>query len=127
MQTPVLRSIAVTLEPISPTTSMRQAEHAMTSEMADEVVRERQGFVTNARRRLQQQATSRREEELASGHAEMRMAGFVTVSARDEDELDRACAEVEHAASQAHLQIERMYGQQATAFTFSLPLCRGLH
>ena len=126
MQTPVLRSIAVTLEPISPTTSMRQAEHAMTSEMADEVVRERQGFVTNARRRLQQQATSRREEELASGHAEMRMAGFVTVSARDEDELDRACAEVEHAASQAHLQIERMYGQQATAFTFSLPLCRGL-
>jgi len=35
-------------------------------------------------------------------------------------------AEVEHAAQQAHIEIERMYGQQATAFTFSLPFCRGL-
>jgi len=50
----------------------------------------------------------------------------VTVSARDEEELDRACAEVEHAAQQAHIEIERMYGQQATAFSFTLPLCRGL-
>lgn len=126
MQTAVLRSIGVTLEPISPMRSMRAAEAAMTSEMADEAVRERHGFVTNARKRLQQQATARREEELAAGHAEMRMAGFVTVSARDEDELDRACAEVEHAAQQSHIEIERMYGQQATSFTFSLPLCRGL-
>lgn len=126
MQTPVLRSVSVTLEPIPLTRSMRVAEQAMTSEMADEAVRERHGFITSARKRLQQQATSRREEELAAGHAEMRMAGFVTVSAPDEDELDRACAEVEHAAQQAHIEIERMYGQQATAFTFSLPLCRGL-
>ena len=126
MQTPVLRSVAVTFEPISLTRSMRAAEQAMTSEMADEAVRERQGFISTARKRLQQQATSRREEELASGHAEMRMAGFVTVSARDEEELDRACAEVEHAAQQAHIELARMYGQQATSFTFTLPLGRGL-
>lgn len=126
MQTPVLRSIGVTLEPISPMRSMRAAEQAMTSEMADEAMRERHGFVTSARKRLQQHATSRREEELAAGHAEMRMAGFVTVSARDEDELDRACAEVEHAAQQSHIELERMYGQQATSFTFALPMCRGL-
>jgi hypothetical protein len=126
MQTPVLRSIAVTFEPVSLTRSMRAAEQAMTSEMADEAVRQRQGFISTARKRLQQQATSRREEELASGHAEMRMAGFVTVSARAEEELDSACAAVEHAAQQAHIEIERMYGQQATAFTFTLPLARGL-
>ncbi len=126
MQTPVLRSIAVTLEPIPLARSMRAAEQAMTSEVADQAVRERHGFVTNARKRLQQEATARREEELASGHAEMRMAGFVTVSAPEEDELDRACAEVEHAAQQAHIQLERLFGQQATAFTFSLPFCRGL-
>ena len=126
MQTPVLRSIAVTFQPVSLSRSMRAAEQAMTSEMADEAVRQRQGFISTARKRLQQHATARREEELASGHAEMRMAGFVTVSARDEEELDRACAEVEHAAQQAHIEIERMYGQQATAFTFTLPLARGL-
>jgi hypothetical protein len=32
---------------------------------------------------------------------------------------------LEHAA-RARLELHRMYGQQADAFTFTLPLCRGL-
>ena len=42
-----------------------------------------------ARRRQQQQATAAREDELAAGHAELRMAGFVAASAVDDDALDR--------------------------------------
>ncbi len=50
----------------------------------------------------------RREAELSRGHAELRFAGFVTVSARDEEELELACERVEHAATQAHLELRRI-------------------
>ena len=69
---------------------------------------------------------SRREEELADGHAAVRFAGYVTVSARSDEELERHCSEVEHAAQMARLEPLRLYGQQEEAFTYTLPLCRGL-
>jgi hypothetical protein len=88
--------------------------------------RERQGFMTTARIRRRQQAAAGREEELADGHAEMRFAGFVTVSARSAEELERTATEVEHAAALARLELQRLYGEQDAGFTFSLPLGRGL-
>ena len=50
----------------------------------------------------------------------------MTVSGRDRDDLRRACSEVLEQAARARLELHRMYGQQADAFTFTLPLCRGL-
>jgi hypothetical protein len=71
---------------------------------------------------------SAKRPPLADGHAELRYAAYVTVSAPigDEEALDRGCAEVEHAAQQARLRLERLYGEQDYSFTFGLPLCRGL-
>ena len=68
----------------------------------------------------------RREAELAAGHAEVRLAGFVTVTGRDAEDLRRSCSEVHEHAARARLELHRMYGQQAQAFTFTLPFCRGL-
>lgn len=68
----------------------------------------------------------RREAELAAGHGEVRLSGFVTVSGRDREDLRRGCAEVLEHAARARLQLRRLYGQQAEAFTFTLPLGRGL-
>lgn len=56
----------------------------------------------------------------------MRFAGFVTLSARDGEELERAPSEIEHAGQLARLEFQRMYGEQEAAFTNTLPLCRGL-
>lgn len=95
-------------------------------EVAGEMERPRQGFMTTASDRRRAQAVSRREEELADGFAEMRFAGFVTVSARDAEELERASGEIEHAGQLARLEFQRMYGEQEAAFTNTLPLCRGL-
>ena len=53
-----------------------------------------------------------REEELASGHEEIRFAGYVTVTGRDEAELDEACERVEQAAQQAHLDLQPLWGEQ---------------
>jgi hypothetical protein len=48
------------------------------------------------------------------------------VSAPSEEELERHCSEAEHAAQMARLELLRLYGQQEEAFTYTLPLCRGL-
>lgn len=126
MQSAALRTVAVTIEPIPYRVAMRKAEAAHTAEVAEEIQRERQGFMTTARVRRRQQATARREEELADGHAEMRFAGYITVSGRSIEDLDRTASDVEHAAQLARLELQRLYGEQDSGFAFTLPLCRGL-
>jgi hypothetical protein len=122
----VVRTIAVTFDPISPARSTREVEASITRDRADRELRQRFGQSETARQRQAQEATIRREAELAAGHAEVRLSGFVTVSGRNPHELQRACAEVVDQAARCHLELHRMYGQQADAFTFTLPLCRGL-
>jgi Putative type VII ESX secretion system translocon, EccE len=121
-----VRTVAVTFEPIAPDRSVREIEAAVTRDRADRELRHRFGQSETARQRQAQQATVRREAELAAGHGEVRLSGFVTVSGRDPDELRRASSEVLEHAARARLELHRMYGQQAAAFTFTLPLCRGL-
>jgi len=126
LQTRALRSVAVCMEPVPHTVAMRRAEAARTAEVAEEMARERQGFMTTARTRRRQQASERREEELADGHAEMRFAGYLTVSAPDQAELEQSATEIEHAAALSRLELQRLYGEQEEGFAFTLPLCRGL-
>jgi type VII ESX secretion system EccE translocon-like protein len=121
-----VRSVAVSFDAIPPERSTRDVEAAITRDRADRELRHRFGQSETARQRQAQEATARRETELAAGHAEVRLAGFVTVSGRDLDDLRRACAEVHEHAARARLELHRMYGQQAESFAFTLPLCRGL-
>jgi hypothetical protein len=121
-----VRSVAVSFEPIAPERSTREAEAAITRDRADSELRRRFGQSETARQRQAQEAALRREAELAAGHSEVRLAGFVTVSGRDEAELRAATAEVTEHAARARLELHRLYGQQAEAFTFTLPLARGL-
>lgn len=120
------RSVSLTMAPVPPERAARQVRSARTADVAEEQLRSRAGFVPNARRGKEAESTVRREEELAVGHAEYRFSGYVTVSAIDRCEFDLACAETEHAAQAAHLEIRRLYGRQREAFTFTLPLGRGL-
>jgi hypothetical protein len=126
MQTTALRTVSVCIEPVPHSTAMRRAEAARTAEVAEEMQRERQGFLTSARIRRRQQAAARREEELADGHAEMRFVGMVGVSGRPGAEWERANTEVQHAAALARLELQPLYGEQEAGFTFTLPICRGL-
>lgn len=126
LRTPVMRTIAVTMEVTDPLRALRSVETARTADQADEALRARHGFRLTSRRRRMVESTARREEELAEGHAEVRFAGFVTVSGRSLDELERSCAVVEHAAHQSRLDLRRLYAQQDAGFTYTLPLARGL-
>jgi hypothetical protein len=121
-----VRSVSVVFEPIDPLRSLRQAEYEVTRDETDRQTRRRFGQLETARQRHASDAARLRESELAAGHAEVRLAGFVTVSGRDYDELEAACADVVTQAGRANLELRRLYGQQGHAFTFTLPLCRGL-
>jgi hypothetical protein len=126
IQAGVLRTVAVTIEPVPYSLAMRRAEAAQTAEIADEMQRHRQGYATTARTRRRAQAVSRREEELADGHAELRFSGWLRVTHRTQAELERAEGEVEHAAALARLGLQRAYGEQAAAFPNTLLTCGGL-
>jgi hypothetical protein len=126
MQTSVLRTVAVTIEPVPYVLAMRRAEAAQTAEVADEINRSRQGFVSTARIRRRQQAASRREEELAEGHAEMRWVAWLRTDTRSLEELEHSRSAVEHGAQLARLGLQPCYGEQDTAFANTLPIAWGL-
>ena len=122
----VRRSVAVVMEPLSPTQAVRQAERARTADIADAELRRRGGFLATARRAKEAELASRREAELADGHAAFRFSGYVTVSAPTKEQLGAACDATEQAASQCRLELRRLYGDQQRALTCTLPLGRGL-
>src|SRR6478609_1086923 len=126
MQGSALRTVSVTIEPVPYSVAMRKAEMAQTAEIAEEMGRQRQGFLTTARIRRRQQASSRREEELADGHAELRVAPFITAYNATPELLDRTKSEVEHGAQLARLELQPLWGEQEAGFANTLPLCRGL-
>jgi hypothetical protein len=120
------RSVAVVMAPVPADRAMRQTRSARTADVADAELRHRAGFLPSERREREAEGVIRREGELADGHAEYRFSGYVTVSASDRASLDAGCAEVEHAAQAARLDLRRLYGRQSEAFTWTLPLARGL-
>ena len=125
-QSLAVRTVSVTFEPVGTDRSIRDVEAQVTRAEADQAVRARFGQAETARQQQAYGATRRREAELAAGYNEIRFAGFVTISAPDVEQLHGVRAEVARDASRSHLELRPMYAQQEEAFTFTLPLCRGL-
>ncbi len=119
-------TLSVVMEPLGPDTAVRKVEASRTADLADAELRRRGGFVSTARHARESEVLARREAELAEGHASFRYSGYVTVSAPGEEELVAVCDAVQHAAGQSRLALRRLYGDQASAYTCTLPLCRGL-
>jgi hypothetical protein len=121
-----MRTVALTMEPISPLKAIRSVESARTSAAADEELRHRAGFVPTARRSREQDSLAEHERDLSDGHAFYRFAGFITVTAATLDDLASACGEIEEAAGRSFLDVRRLNGEQEMSFTYTLPICRGL-
>ncbi len=119
-------TLSVVMEPLGPEKAVRKVEASRTADLADAELRRRSGFMSTARHSRESEVLARRESELADGHASFRYSGFITISAASDAELVAACDVVQHAASQARLVIRRLYGDQASAYTCTLPLARGL-
>lgn len=119
------RTMSVTMAPVAPLRAVRRAEHDRTSGAADAELRRRHGFAVSARTRNEHAATTRRESELAEGHAAFRFTGYLAVTADDEAALAVACGRIEQTAAQAQVDLHRMYGSQEEGYTCTLPTGRG--
>lgn len=131
MDSRTTRTIAMCMELVGPSRAIRQAERAATETATEQSLRARVGQRTSQRQSQRDRAANQRERELAEGHAAVRYASYVTVSvpwgAADAlSELESDVSRIELEAKRAPLRLERMWGQQAEAFTYGLPLCRGL-
>jgi hypothetical protein len=131
MRSALTRTVAMCMELVGPSRAMAKAERAATETATEQSLRARVGQRTSQRQSQRDRAAEVRERELAEGHASVRYAAYVTVSVPDKGadalaalEADVSRAELE--AKRCPLRLERMWGQQAEAFTYGLPLCRGL-
>lgn len=126
VRTQRIRAVSLVMEPIDPGKAQREVESAHTAYLSDDELRSRAGYVGTERRRREFEGVLRREQELADGYSEYRFAGYVSVTASSQTELEEGCSEIEQAAQQSRLELRRLYGEQDVAFTCTLPLCRGL-
>ena len=131
MDSRATRTIAMCMELVGPSKAIRQAERAATETATEQSLRARVGQRTSQRQSQRDRATGQRERELAEGHAAVRYTTYVTVSVPSEGsdalaDMESDVSRVELEAKRAPLRLERMWGQQAEAFTYGLPLCRGL-
>lgn len=122
----VRRTVSVVMEPVDQRTAARATEQARTSQVADTELRRRGGFLPTARRSRESDALARREAELADGHGSYRFSGYVTVTATSPGALRDACGETERTASQARIELRRLWGDQGRGFAATLPLGRGV-
>jgi hypothetical protein len=120
------RATSVVMQPRDPARAVRDAEQARLQYAADDELRERAGFMASVRRRRGQAAISAHERELADGHAAYRFGGYVTVSEPTRDQLEAACLALTTSAQLAHCEVRRLWGEQASGLSCTLPLCRGL-
>jgi hypothetical protein len=131
MDSRTTRTIAMCMELVGPSKAIRRAERAATETATERSLRARVGQRTSQRQVQRDRAADQRERELAEGHAAVRYATYVTVSVPGGAgealaELESDISRVDLEAKRAPLRLERMWGQQAEAFTYGLPLCRGL-
>lgn len=72
-------------------------------------------------------ALEQRESEIVAGHGVFRYGGYLTVTGRNEEDLEQAVAGMRNALSTAGMEAQILYNQQAEALMVNaLPIGRGL-
>lgn len=126
-EVPVM-TIAVVMEPIPAVRAMRDASKRRVSDRVSAETRRKAQQITTSEQVDREEQSDRGEREVTSGYSSWRYEAYVSASVPvgDEDALDDAVDQVESACTRSHLLPRRMYGQQERAFTYTLPLARGL-
>ena len=121
------RTVTMVMEPIPAGKAHSDIRRERTELMTDQAQRDRIGQLTDARHQAEHADVLKRESELVAGHGDLKFTGMITVSAPDLEALQAACARLEGAATEARVEVQRMWGEQDQAFlAAALPFCRGL-
>jgi len=118
----ITRTMTVVLIPVSTHQSRRRIERDLVKLESDASTKEEKGRRVDARHRRATQALLDREEELVAGYPEMAYTGFVTVSARDLDELEEHGEVIEQLARETGMDLRLLDARQDLAWAAALPL-----
>lgn len=123
----VRRSLSLVARPVPVSEARREIRRQKANYVSDADQKARIGQVADVTDAQEYQDVLKREQEIALGHADMRFAGLIAVTAPDKDGLDAAVAAIEQAAIQCECETRLLVGQQTQAFAAAaLPLGRGL-
>ena len=120
------RAVTVFFEPIPRSKSHRAITAQATKIEADVTHRTEKGFRVGARHRRAAQAVHEREEELVAGHAELSFGAIVTITAADDDALDRACNDTTQVAAGVGIELRPLHGRHDEALLATLPCARAV-
>jgi hypothetical protein len=123
-----VNTIAIVMEPVPTQQAMREAERRRVSDKAAADTRAKMRQLETTEHRERSEQGDREEREIASGLSSWRWEAYVCASmpAGDEDAIEHAVGQIESACTRSFLLPTRLYGEQERAFTWCLPLCRGL-
>jgi hypothetical protein len=121
------RTLSLVIEPQQPQKASREIEKThFTRKLIGDALAQR-GFEKTFRRKAEDEKVERVGQEITQGHVNARYSAYVTVSAKTREDLVWARADIEGRAAESQaLELELLWGQQGVAFTYTLPLCRGL-
>ena len=120
------RTVSWVGEPVPTRHAHQRVMRQQVEDLATADFKGRRGFLVGRREQEEHANVRRREAELVAGAGLYRYNVYVTVSAPSLEELEERCLRLEQAAARSLLELQRLVGQQAAAFTFTLPLGRGL-
>lgn len=112
----VQRTFTIRYEPVRADVAARDLRRKKTGHITEAAQRAKVGQVEDATQVAEYDDVLTQEADLAAGHGVLRATGLITVSATDQDELERDIAAVEQAAIQAGCETRRLWGQQAAGF-----------
>lgn len=122
-----IHSVSIVAEPIDTSVALKRVEKDLEDAAASSRLQAKLGQTRTLQQEQEQTDVQQREKELVAGHGEVRFSGFITISASTKEELAAAEAKLRHGASQAHVELRALYGQQHQGFLVSaLPLGRGV-
>lgn len=129
MDEQIVRTLSMHIQFVSAREAKVVARRDATSDRADILGQERKGRIVDDDAELALSAAIRRFEDLreGGGHHGAVWAGFMTISARQKDELLAACSLIEEAADEAGIsRLEWLDTLQSAAQATTWPLARGL-
>ena len=119
-------TLAVVMEPLGPDTAVRKVEASRTADLADSRAASARRLRLDRPPRPRVGGPGPARGGAGRGARLLPLLGLRHRVRASEEELVAACDVVQHAAGQSRLALRRLYGDQASAYTCTLPLCRGL-
>ncbi|GHF47795.1 hypothetical protein GCM10010218_31520 [Streptomyces mashuensis] len=121
------RSMSLVYEPVGPAKARQELAREKTKRDTARRFRAKTGRAESEDERLEAMTARAQDMARASGHGVVRLTAMLAVTVTDLDQLETACAELQADASDAGLELRRVWGAQDSAFAVAaLPLGQGL-